>query len=92
MNQYYYRTSFPGDDKMMNQMTATNSFRFTSISGGNSLGAYVNGNSEESSNVTGQIGVDEFVLNGHNGTLATFQDPPALLSLLNGNDSCSFII
>lgn len=78
---------------MMNQMmTATNSYRFTSLSGGNSLGAYIGGNNEESSNVSGQIGIDEFVLNGNNGTLATFQDPPALLSLLNGNDSCSFII
>ncbi len=85
-------TQNSGDDHMMNQMTTNTNFRFTSLGGGNSLGAYISGNGEESSNVSGQIGIDEFVLNGNNGTLATFQDPPALLSLLNGNEPCSFII
>lgn len=70
----------------------TQNLRFTALGGGNSLGAYISGNGEQSSNVSGQIGVDEFVLNGNNGTLATFQDSPSLLSLLNGNESCSFII
>lgn len=71
----------------------TQNLRFTALGGGNSLGAYLsNQEGQQSSNVSGQIGVDEFVLNGSNGTLATFQDSPSLLSLLNGNESCSFII
>lgn len=78
---------------MQNLSFNTNqNLRFTALGGGNSFGAYISGNGEQSSNVSGQIGVDEFVLNGNNGTLATFQDSPSLLSLLNGNESCSFII
>lgn len=76
---------------MLNQTSSTN-FRFTSLGGGSNHGAYLAAQSQDSSAGPAQIGVDEFVLNDRNGTLATFQDPPALLNLLNANGSCSFII
>lgn len=45
-----------------------------------------------SGNVGGQIGVDEFVFDTSSGVLASLQEPPALASLLNSNEGCSFII
>lgn len=43
-------------------------------------------------NAGGQIGVDEFVFDTSSGVLASLQEPPALVSLLNSNCGCSFII
>lgn len=42
--------------------------------------------------VSGQIGVDEFVFDTGTGVMASLQQPPALTSLLNSNEGCSFII
>jgi hypothetical protein len=77
----------------MNQMTHTsNAFRFTTLNGYSGATLF-SGNGQESASVGGQIGVDEFVFDASNGTVATFQDSPSLLQLLNSRDgACSFVI
>lgn len=70
-----------------------NPFRFTQLSGKASMGsAYLD--SQNNREVTGQIGVDEMVWDGSSGTIATFQDSPSLLGLLQGSRdgfACSFL-
>jgi hypothetical protein len=76
--------------------TTLNQFRFTSLGGRSSFGnsAFSVGNGQESGNAGGQIGVDEMVWDGNSGTIATFQDSPSLISLLNSSRegfACSFV-
>ena len=82
---------------MMNQMTTNqmNQFRFTTLQGRTSMGGMLSnaGAEHENGNAGGHIGVDEMVFDSNSGTFASFQEPPALLSLLNSRDgACSFII
>lgn len=64
----------------------TNLSLSTSFFGLNESSGVLNGS------VAGQIGVDEFVFDTGTGVMASLQQPPALTSLLNSNNSCSFII
>jgi hypothetical protein len=77
-------------------MNATsNHFRFTNLGGRSSFGSTFSGNGQESGNASGQIGVDEMVWDGNSGTIATFQDSPSLISLLNSSRdglACSFVV
>lgn len=71
--------------------TSLNHFRITTLNGRNSF----NLSGQTSANAGGQIGVDEMVWDASSGTIATFQDSPSLISLLNGNRgdgiACSFV-
>jgi hypothetical protein len=78
------------DEATMNTTTTFNQFRITTLGGRSNFGLAQNSASEGC-----QIGVDEMVWDSSSGTIATFQDSPSLISLLNGNrgDSiaCSFV-
>lgn len=70
-----------------------NQLRITSL-GGRSNFADMAMASATSGNASGQIGVDEMVWSS-SGTIATFQDSPQLISLLNSSSrdgfACSFV-
>lgn len=69
-----------------------NQFRITTLGGRTNFAAMA---PPSSGNVSGQIGVDEMVWDGNSGTIATFQDSPQLISLLNSSSrdgfACSFV-
>ena len=83
----------------MNQMTR--SIRFTNLhnTSANNTSAsfgqsFVAGLDTEISptNPNANQGADEFVIDFHNGTMASLQEAPSLASIMNDNDrSCSFI-
>lgn len=69
--------------------TTLNTFRITALNGRSNLSQL----GQSNDNVGGQIGVDEMVWSD-SGTIATFQDSPSLITLLNsGRDgiACSFV-
>lgn len=78
-------------------MNALNGLRITHLAGRGTLGgAYLAGGvgEAEPSAAGSRIGVDEMVWDSHSGTIATFQDSPSLISLLNSSRegfACSFV-
>ena len=76
---------------MNNTTLGLNQFRITNLGGRGDLSAFC---TPETGNVSGQLGVDEMVWSS-GGTIATFQDSPQLISLLNNNNrdgfACSFV-
>lgn len=69
--------------------------RWSALSGHTTLNNFSGNSNSNGSPVdpASNQGVDEFVFDSVNGTFATFQEPVAMSSILNGNTgSCSFII
>ncbi len=85
------------DEKRTTTMNALNQLRITHLAGRGAMGgAYLAGGAQEAeaAPVGSQIGVDEMVWDSHSGTIATFQDSPSLISLLNSSRdgfACSFV-
>lgn len=95
----YISTNPPREDRtVMNQMNQmTRSIRFTNLHNTSaSFGqSFIAGLDTEISptNPNANQGADEFVIDFHNGTLASLQESPSLASVMNDNDrSCSFIL
>lgn len=69
-----------------------NQFRITNLGGRSPFTAM---SAASTGNEGGQIGIDEMVWDGNSGTIATFQDSPQLISLLNNSSregfACSFV-